>query len=183
MTLDAKLQDRIIGALTFRQGVYDDVENDASFTQTAWIIVAVAQFLNQLGAYRSNIIGAIVGTVVAVLLFYLMVTIVAWVGRQVFHASVTNDELVRALGLASIWNIVGILGLLPGIGPLIALVVGILAFVASLLAAKACLDLEWVQTIVTLVIAFIVYFVAFAIVGIILAAIGIGAGAVGGLLS
>jgi len=51
------LQERIIGAFTFRTQVYEDVEADTSFTQTAWIIVAVTSFLNQLGS-RANVIGA-----------------------------------------------------------------------------------------------------------------------------
>jgi hypothetical protein len=33
--------DRIIGALTFRKGVYAEVEKDKSFYQSAWIIVIV----------------------------------------------------------------------------------------------------------------------------------------------
>jgi len=33
---------RIIGAFTFRKGVYAGVEKDTEFTTTAWIIVAMA---------------------------------------------------------------------------------------------------------------------------------------------
>ena len=47
--------DRIIGAFTFRKGVYAEVEHDASFTTTAYIIVAIVAILNQLGA---NALGA-----------------------------------------------------------------------------------------------------------------------------
>ena len=170
MVVDAKLQERIIGALTFKPGVYDDVENDASFTQTAWLIVIIAQLLNQFGIHRD----------IAVLLFYVMVRVVDWVGRVGFKAQVTPDELVRALGLASIWNIFGILGFIPVLGGLIGFITGILYFVSALLATKACLDLEWPQTIVTLIIAFVIYFVVFALVFAILAIIGIGAAAAGG---
>lgn len=179
--MDPKLQERIMGALTFKTGVYDDVENDPSFTQTAWIIVVIAQLLNNFGSHR-DIIGTLIGTVVAVFLFYVMVVIVSWVGREVFHATVTNNELVRTLGLASIWNVLGILGFIPVLGGLIAFIVAILYFVATLIATKASLDLEWVQTLVTLIIAFFVYIVVSIIVGIILGIIGLGAAAVGGAL-
>ena len=93
------LTDRIIGALTFRRGVYDDVEKDATFTQTAWIIVAVTGFLNQLGS-SGNLIGAIIGTIFAVIGFFVFCWIVNWVAHQVFKADVTTNELVRTLGLA-----------------------------------------------------------------------------------
>ena len=47
------LINRIIGAFTFRKGVYAEVEEDTSFTTTAWILVAVVAFLNQLGSAAS----------------------------------------------------------------------------------------------------------------------------------
>lgn len=43
------LMERIVGAFTFKKEVYADVESDTSFTKTAWIIVAVVAFLNQIG--------------------------------------------------------------------------------------------------------------------------------------
>ena len=42
--------DRIIKAFTFKTNVYAEVENDPTFTSTAWIIVVVVSLLNQLGA-------------------------------------------------------------------------------------------------------------------------------------
>ena len=56
------VMDRIIGAFTFRKGIYAEVEKDASFTRTAWIIVAVVAFLNELGLNAStNIPGWLAG--------------------------------------------------------------------------------------------------------------------------
>ncbi|MFQ5932733.1 MAG: hypothetical protein ACE5MM_10015, partial [Nitrospiraceae bacterium] len=65
--------DRIIGAFTFRKGVYAEVEHDTTFTRTAWTIVAVAVILNQLGSFAragfDNLLGwlggAVIGTVFA----------------------------------------------------------------------------------------------------------------------
>ncbi len=175
------LTDRIIGALTFRSGVYDDVEKDTSFTQTAWIIVIVASFLSQLGSTR-NLIAAIIGTIFAVIAFYVLVWIINWVGREVFKADVTVDELIRSLGLASVWVAIGVLGLIPVLGGVISLLAGLLHLVALLIATKAALDLEWVQTIVTVVIGFIVYSVIVAIGFLILGIVGLGAAVATGAL-
>jgi hypothetical protein len=176
-----QLVDRIMGAITFRTGVYDDVEADTTFTQTAWLIVIIVGFLNQLGAHR-HIIGAIIGTIFVVIAFYLMCLVVGWVGREVFKATVTTDELVRTLGLAYVWQVVGVLALVLGpLGALIAFIAAILGFAASLIATKAALDLEWVQTIVTIVIGFIVLFVVIAIGGIILGILGFTAAVATGL--
>ncbi|MDP2965129.1 MAG: hypothetical protein Q8N39_03710 [Pelolinea sp.] len=48
------MMEKIIGAFTFRKEVYQEVEKDASFTPTAWMIVAVVAFLSQFGAHAAT---------------------------------------------------------------------------------------------------------------------------------
>jgi hypothetical protein len=169
--MDQKLVDRIIGAFTFRAGVYDDVEGDASFTQMAWIIVAVVGFLSQLGSHQ-NIVGAVVGVAFALIGFYVFTWIVNWVARELFKADVTQEELIRTLGLAYVWNIVGLLGVVAGI---LVTIGSLLGLAASLLAAKAALDLEWSQTIVSVVIGWIVMFLIIIVGGTVIGILGFGA--------
>ncbi len=189
--------DRIIGAFTFRKGVYAEVEHDPTFTTTAYIIVAVAAFLNQLGAFASGgfddllgwAAGTVIGTVFAVVAFAVAVAVVNWVGRAVFNAEVTFEELVRTLGLAYVWQAVGVLGVLGAAGTALSCIVApaqVAALLAGLfarfIATKEALDLEWLQVIITVVIAsfviFVVTFIATAVVGL----LGFGAAAAAGLL-
>jgi hypothetical protein len=189
------LMDRIVGAFTFRKGVYAEVEQDTSFTTTAWILVAVVAFLNQLGSYASAdlggwLIGAVVGTILTIIGFAVGALVINWVGRAVFHAEVSFDELVRTLGLAYVWNVVGVLGILGLLGEGMACVLGLIMFIAWILtmiawfmAAKEALDLEWLQTIVTVFLGFLALaVVSFVIGGLVLGALGLGAVALGGLL-
>ena len=153
---------RIIGAFTFRTGVYAEVEKDTSFTTTAWILVAGVAFLNRLGSFASSsnwLIAAIVGTISAILGFAVGLLIINWVGRTVFNAEVRFDELVRTLGLAYVWQVVGILGILAAFSEALSFVLApvqiigwLLMVIAWLLAAKEALDLGWVQAIVTVVL-------------------------------
>jgi len=166
------LINRIIGAFTFRKSVYAEVEKDTSFTTTAWILVAVVAFLNRLGSYASSsdllswLIAAIGGTILAILGFVVGVLVINWVGRIVFKADVSFDELVRTLGLAYVWQVIGFLGILAifsqalagGLAP-IQIIVGILMMIAWFLAAKEALDLGWVQTIVTVILGWLAQFV------------------------
>lgn len=160
------LMDRIIGAFTFRKGVYAEVEQDTSFTQTAWILVAVISFLNQLGAYTALgfsgwLVGAIIGTITTIIGFAFGAFIVSSVGRAVFKADVTFDEMVRTLGLAYVWSIVGLLGILGFIPALLCLVApiifiaGIAGLIAWFVAAKEALDLDWVQTLITVILGWL----------------------------
>ena len=188
------LTERIIGAFTFRSGVYKEVERDASFTQTAWLLVVVIAFLENLGQNASSnvgtwLIGAVAGTVVAVIAFAVFAFIINWVGRTVFNADVTFNELVRTLGLAYVWHIVGVVGVLTAFSDTLTcllapafFVAGIMGFIAWFVAAKEALDLEWVQTIVTVILGGIAWVVVTLIVGMVLGLMGLTVAVLGGLI-
>ena len=188
------LSERIIGAFTFRKGVYAEVEKDTSFTTTAWILVAVIAFLSQLGANASsNLVrwlgGAVVGTIFAVIAFAVGALVINWVGRTVFKADVTFEELVRTLGLAYVWQVVGVIGAVAAFSAALSCLVApvmiigsILMVIAWFVATKEALDLEWVQTIVTVVIGGIALMVIMFVATIVLGLLGLGAVGLGGAL-
>ncbi|MGW8226635.1 MAG: YIP1 family protein [Anaerolineales bacterium] len=177
--------DRIIKAFTFKTEVYAEVENDPTFTNTAWIIVAVVSFLNQLGARASTnfgnwLLGAVIGTIFAVLGFAVATYVINLVGRVVFKADVNFGELVRTLGLAYVWQVVGLIGILGAFSVALACITApvifigwILTVVAWFIAVKEALDLDWVPTIVTVVIGWIVLIVVNLLAGALMLAIGI----------
>ncbi|NIN67197.1 MAG: hypothetical protein GTO63_21360, partial [Anaerolineae bacterium] len=77
-------------------------------------------------------------------------------------AEVTFEELVRTLGLAYVWNVVGVLGVLTAFSEALrcvlapALIVSaILMVIAWFVATKEALDLDWVQTIITVILGWI----------------------------
>ena len=190
------LTDRIIGAFTFRRGIYAEVEKDTTFTSTAWLLVVVVGFLNQLGSNASpNLVswlgGAIVGTIFAVAGFALAAAVISWVGRGLFKARVTFEETVRTLGLAYVWHVVGVIGILGGlVGALacvlapVLIVAAILLIVAWFIAAKEALDLGWGQTIITVIVGWIVMMAIMFVGSLVLGGIfGLGAAATGGIFS
>lgn len=175
------MMDKIIGAFTFRKGVYREVEEDASFTPTAWIIVAVVAFLNALGSNAASvqanggrwILSAVVGTIFAVISFAISAYVISWAGRTFFNAEVTFEEMVRTLGLAYVWNVIGFLGIIGLAGPALTTVTGLIIFLASVaglvawfFAAKEALDLEWPQTIGTVLIGWVIGLIIRAVLGL-----------------
>lgn len=190
------LTDRIMGALTFRREVYAEVENDPNFTSTAWVIVAVVTFLNELGTraqaaegFFGWIIGAVVATVFGVVGFALAAIVISWIGRSLFNAEVTFEEIVRTLGLASVWRAVGVIGAFVAFSPALVCVTApafiaaaILTIAAWLIAVREALDLDWGQTIITVILGVIVLFVFYAITGAVLGILGLGAAALGGAI-
>jgi hypothetical protein len=162
------LMNRIIGVFTFRRGVYAEVEMNEGFTTTAWVLVIVVAFLNQLGAFASSNLGlwlrnAVGGTIAVAIAFALGTFVIQWVGRALFNAEVTFGEMIRTLGLAYVWQIVGVVGVLGAFVPALAflmapalLVALILGLIAWLVATREALDLPWLQTVVTVILGFIV---------------------------
>jgi hypothetical protein len=165
------LMKRIMGAFLFRKGVYAEVERDTEFTSTAWILVVVVSFLSQIGRFAGHgfgglgrwLISAIVGTIFAVIGFALGAWVVSWVGKALFKAQVTFDEVVRTLGLAYVWNLVGLIGIVSAISGTLACILApitiisaLLALAAWLIAAKEALDLDWGRTLVTVILGWIV---------------------------
>jgi len=190
--------DRIIGAFTFKKEVYQEVENDTSFTPTAWMIVAAVALLSQLGSNAAAarviggkwIFGAIGGTIFAVGGFALGAFVISWAGKTFFEADVSFEEVVRTLGLAYVWNVVGFLGIIGLAGPGLACVSGPIVFLASIaglvswfFAAKEALDLEWPQTIGTVIIGWVVSLVVSLIAGAILGLFGLAGAGIGAVLS
>ena len=190
------MMDKIIGVITFRQGVYSEVKKDASFTINAWIIVGVTALLAAIGgsaalAYNGRIfawlITAIATAAFTVAGFALGCFVIMWVAKVVFNTSSTFDEIVRASGLARVWHAVGFLGIVSIISPALGCLVGIFRIAAALaglaawlFAIKEVLGMEWPQTAATVIIAWVVTLIVTLIAGVILGLLGLaGAAALG----
>jgi hypothetical protein len=166
------LINRIGGAFSLRKSVYAEVEKDESFTATAWILVVVVAFLSQLGSFASSsdplgwLLGTIVGTILAIIGFVVGVLVINWAGRIIFKADVSFNELVRTLGLAYVWQVVGVLGIpialfdvFTGELYLIKVLAVVMLIISWLVAAKEALDLGWLQTGATVLLGWIAQFV------------------------
>jgi hypothetical protein len=174
------LTERIIGALTFRRGVYAEVEADKTFTVTAWMLVVIFALLNQLGSYASQrifdwLVGAGIGVLTAIAGFAIAAAVINWVGRGSFGAEVTFDELVRTMGLASVWTAVGVLGVIAAFSDALSCVLGpviviswVALVVAWFVAVHEALDLNWGKTILTVTIGFIPWAIIMILTGVVL---------------
>jgi len=175
---------KVIGAFTFRKGVYAEVEKDTKFTTNAWLIVIVVAFLSQLGGNASRgfggmLVGTVIGTIFAVGGFALAAFVISLIGKSLFNATVTFEEVVRTLGLAYVWNIIGFAGILAVLSPALVCVASPLLFIgwvmgliAWFVAAKEALDLDWGKTIITVVIGWVVMLVVTGIASAIVSLLG-----------
>jgi hypothetical protein len=168
--------------VTFKKEVYAEVEQDESFTTTAWIIVVVVSIIAALGGisfahFAKSLLGVLISAVLNVIGFAVGALVMNLVGRALFKADVTFEEIVRTVGLAYVWNAVSILNVLGGLAMCFLWPVTAIAWVALVvslaLAIKEALDLDWVPTIVTVVLGWIAIGLAYAAASGIRALIGI----------
>ena len=178
------LMERIIGAFSFKREVYADVEHDTSFTTTAWAIVAAVALAIQIPVLFSGVsfgawlLGAIVSIAFTMIGFAVGAYVIAWIGKSMFQAEVSFEEMVRTLGLAYVWNVVGVFG---GFLPLLC-IGSLLGFASWFIAAREALDLETGQTIITVIIGWVVVFLVTALAGIVLGFLGLGASVIAGAI-
>ncbi len=187
------LAERIIGALTFRRGVYAEVEADKAFTATAWILVVIFALLNQLGSHASQsifnwLVSTGIGLLTAIAGFAVAAAVISWVGRRSFNAEVTFGELVRTMGLASIWTAVGVLGIIAAFSDALSRILGpviviswVALVVAWFVAVHEALDLTWGKTIITVIIGFIPWALIMVLTGVVLSLLRLTANGFGSL--
>jgi hypothetical protein len=187
------LTERIIGALTFKRGVYAEVEADKTFTATAWMLVVIFALLNQLGSYASQsifdwLVSTGIGLLTAIAGFAVAAAVISWVGHRMFSAEVTFGELVRTMGLASIWTAVGVLGIIAAFSGALSRILGpviviswVALVVAWFVAVHEALDLTWGKTIITVIIGFIPWAIIMSLTGVVLSLLGLTANGFGSL--
>jgi hypothetical protein len=166
------LPERIIGALTFRQGVFAEVKKDLGFTGSAWVIIFITSFLCALGSNTSlirsgrviNWLLGVIGTALFLVVGFILACLaLQWLVKYFFNTSANFQELVRPSGLAFIWMAITCVGILtvplPGIGcvtGLVGLAAVILWFFDWIIAIKETLGLEWVQSVSAAIIGLLV---------------------------
>jgi hypothetical protein len=163
------------------------------FTTTAWTLVVIFALLNQFGSYASQnifdwLVGAGIGVLTAIAGFVISAAVISWVGRGIYSADVTFNELVRTMGLASIWTAVGFLGVIAAFSKALSYILGpviviswVALVVAWFVAVHEALDLTWGKTILTVIIGFIPWAIIMSLTGIVLSLLGLTATGFGSL--
>jgi len=163
-------------AMSLDRSFYQQVANDERYSQEALMVVIVASVLTGLGSFLgqligSNFVGALIalvlGVVLAVVGYYIWAYVVQWVGAKFFNGQATAPQLLRTLGYAYGPTALAIFSFIPCFGGLIALVGGIWSLVCGFFAVRETHRLSDGQTIMTVVIGWVVVMVITVLVTIV----------------
>jgi hypothetical protein len=174
----ASIQNRVIGALQLNVATFEEVEHDQTATGQAALVVLAGAISGGLGTGRLT--GIVLGAILGLAGWAVGSYVVMFVGTRLLPGKNTEadfGQLARTIGFAQAPNLLGILGIVPILGYLVRLVLGIWVLVAMVIAVRQALDYDdTFRAVIVCVIAWVIMFVMTMLV----ATLGVGTAVVGG---
>ena len=175
MDINATVQ-RLRRLATLDTSVFDEVKADTTSTIPAIIVVIAATFVSGLGGWlwwlftdfggsgKMFLQSAILGTILAVILWGIWVGITYVMLTQVFRASADVNELVRVMGFAAAPLALSVLIFIPGIYFGIGLAALALFFATTMLAVQTATDAPAGRALVATLVGFAVWAIVLGVV-------------------
>jgi hypothetical protein len=125
-------------------------------------MVAVASAIGAVGEGTGSLIFAPVWALLAWLIWAGVTYIV---GDKILGGTATWGELLRTLGFAQSPGLLYFLGIVPVLGALVSLGVGIWILIAGIIAIRQALDFSTGKAVLTALIGWLVMFIPALIIG------------------
>lgn len=141
--------DRMRGAAMFDVPTYEEVEHDTSATGQAAVVVVLAALASGIGnAFRGGpgIISGIVGSILGWLVWS---GITYFIGTRVFKGTATWGELLRTLGFAQAPGLLMVAAIVPVLGWLVRIAVGLWMLATGIVAIRQALDIDTGKAVMT----------------------------------
>jgi hypothetical protein len=135
---------RAIGAALLNVAVYEEVEADTNATRQAMVVVVLASLATGIGANLDEGAGTLVlGSVGALIGWIVWAGLTYFIGTRLLPGPKTSSswgELLRTTGFAAAPGILRFFTLIPVLGLIIYVAVGIWMLVAMVVAVRQALD-------------------------------------------
>jgi hypothetical protein len=154
--MQSSFTERMIGAAMLNVAIYEEVEHDQSATGQAAIVVVLAAIASAIGSAGEGLGGALAGLVSALLGWLLWAGVTYFVGTRLFGGTATWGELLRTLGFAQAPRLLMVAAIIPILGWLVALVVGIWSIIAAVIAVRQALDVDTTKAVFTILVSLVV---------------------------
>ena len=175
----ADLTGRMIGAMQADVKTFNEIEADPNALTQAVTVIVIAGIASLIGnIFRAGIIAGIVGLIASVVAYALFSLLVFVIGTKLMPEPTTKadfNETFRVIGFAASPGVFNVLAIVPYLGPLISLLVGIWSLVIGVIAVREVLDYSNTgrAIIVCLIAAVICWIVVFIVMLPLFAAAGI----------
>jgi hypothetical protein len=182
----ADLTGRMIGAMQADVKTFTEIETDPSAMGQAVTVIVIAGVASLIGnLFRSGVTAGVLGLIGSLLGYALFSFLVFLVGTKLMPEPATKADFAqtfRVVGFAASPGVFNVLAIIPFLGPLISLLVGIWGLVIAVVAVREVLDYSNTgrAIIVCVIAALICWIVLFIVLMPLFAAAFIARAAVGG---
>ena len=140
----ATLSQRMIGAMKADVKTFQEIEADPNALGQAVTVIVIAGVAALIGnIWRQNIMFGVLQMILSLVMYALFSLLVVLIGTKVMPEPTTKAdfaEAFRVIGFAASPGVFGVLAIIPFLGPLIGLVVGIWCLVIGVIATREVLD-------------------------------------------
>ena len=140
----ASLMDRMIRAAKLDVHLYEEVEADTGAMGQAMAVVVLSSVAAGIGSIaRGGLGGILIGTIAALIGWYVWAYLTYLIGTKLLPEPQTkadHGELLRTIGFSSSPGLIRVLGVIPGLAPLVFLASGIWMLMAMIIAVRQALD-------------------------------------------
>jgi hypothetical protein len=172
----ADLTGRMIGAMQADVKTFTEIEADPNAMGQAITVIVIAGIASLIGnIFRRGIIGGILGLITSIVGYAVFSLLVFLVGTKLMPEPTTKadfNQTFRVVGFAASPAIFNVLAIIPFLGVLISLLVGIWSLVIGVIAVREVLDYSntaraiIVAVIAGIACAFIIFIVLLPILAI-----------------
>jgi len=153
---ERSLLDRMRGAAFLEIATYEEVEHDESLTRQAALVVAIVAIARGIGGLNEGTQGIFIGILLALLGWLLWAGLTYLIGDKLLGGTATWGELLRTLGYAQSPGVLLVIGFVPLLGWLVALIVPFWLLVTGIVAIRQALDFSTGKAILTAVLGWVV---------------------------
>jgi hypothetical protein len=166
---DTGIVNRALRAARLEPSLYEEVEKDASASLQAAVIVVVVALCAGIGAALGGsdedggFWGFFIGASISAIVIWLIWSVVTlFIGRY-FGGEGSFGEVSRALGFSNVPGVLQVLGFLPLLGFVVAVVVAVWQLIAAVIAVRQTMDFNYGKAFITAVAGWVIVFIGKAI--------------------
>ena len=140
----AAIQDRMLRAAKLDVELYEEVEHDEGALSQATTVVVLSSLAAGIGSFGiGGLTGLVSGMLAALIGWYIWAFLTYYIGTRLLpepQTSADHGELLRTTGFASSPGLIRVVGIIPGLGPIVFAVAGVWMLVAMVIAVRQALD-------------------------------------------
>ena len=165
----ASLPERMIGAMKGDVKTFQEIEADQNALGQAVTVIVIAAVCAMIGnIFRGGISGGILNLVLSLIGYAIWTVMIVIIGTKLLPEPTTKADFAegfRVIGFTASPGVFNLLAIIPYLGPLLSILIGIWMLIIGVIAVKEVLDYANIgRAILVCVIAFAIYCILWLVI-------------------